>query len=183
MAKTNDKQLEELVEKAKEGNREAFSEIMQITMNKTLALTYKYTQDMESAKDMTQETYIAIWEHIKDFKGEAKFESWLYRIASNKCLNYLKKVKRVSFNNEMEQQPVDNPEKQLITKELKEETLYFMSQLPSQQRIVFELRFYKELKFDEIAKITQKAVGTVKTLYREAVIKLRRHAKKKGWHQ
>ncbi|MFQ5454546.1 MAG: RNA polymerase sigma factor, partial [Candidatus Zixiibacteriota bacterium] len=120
MAKTNDKQLEELVEKAKEGNREAFSEIMQITMNKTLALTYKYTQDMESAKDMTQETYIAIWEHIKDFKGEAKFESWLYRIASNKCLNYLKKVKRVSFNNEMEQQPVDNPEKQLITKELKE---------------------------------------------------------------
>jgi RNA polymerase sigma factor (sigma-70 family) len=56
-----------------------------------------------------------------------------------------------------------------------------MGRLPEQQRIVFELRFYKQYQFEEIAEITGKALGTVKTLYREAVKKLRVEATEKGW--
>jgi len=69
----------------------------------------------------------------------------------------------------------------MVKKELRENVLAFMESLPAQQRLVFNLRFYQQLSFEEIAATTGKALGTVKTNYREAVKKLRRVALEKGW--
>lgn len=184
MAKSEPRPIDELANQAKTGDREAFTRIVKYTMNRVVALTYKMTQERESALDLAQETFVSAWQNLKDFRGDARFESWLYRIATNKCLNFLKQEKRTSFDSEIGV-PVseNNPETELLRKELRRGILDFMGQLPPEQRAVFELRFYKELTFDEIARATGKALGTTKTLYREAVIKLRRHAIGKGWRR
>ena len=74
-----------------------------------------------------------------------------------------------------------NPEHLLQRKELAERVRRFMLGLPPQQRAIFELRFYKEMPFEQIARATERALGTVKTGYREAVKKLRTLALEEGW--
>ena len=178
----NNNNLSELVERARTGDREAFSEIVRMMMNPTLALTHKMTGDREAAADLAQDTFVSAWQNLKTFKGEAGFASWLYRIAYNKTLNYLRKVRPDALDENM---PIVSeaigPDRQLLQKELSERMLTFMKGLPTEQRAVFELRFYKELSFEEIAKVTSKALGTAKSLYREAVKKLRQTAEKEGW--
>ena len=76
---------------------------------------------------------------------------------------------------------INTPEKLLIQKELRGMVLEFMRTLPDRQRLVFNLRFYRNLPFAEISAITGNAEGTVKTNYREAVRKLREYMNQKGW--
>lgn len=183
--------VEYLVRRAKEGDKEAFSKIVRMMMKDVVALTYRMTRERESAFDLAQETFISAWQNLRSFRGESTLQSWLYRIASNKALNYLKQRSRLQATS-IDSVPTsllvsetgsDDPERPLQKKELQKAILDFMAKLPAQQRLVFELRFYKELTFEEIARVTGKAVGTVKTHYREAIIKLRTFAKQRGWRQ
>ncbi|MFQ6007588.1 MAG: RNA polymerase sigma factor [Candidatus Zixiibacteriota bacterium] len=154
-----------------------------------VALTYRMTQDREAAFDLAQEAFISAWENLRRFRGKSMFQGWLYRIASNKTLNFLKKQSRrqtISIDSPSvgvvaSQTPSDNPEQLLQKVELQKNVLDFMAGLPVQQRLVFDLRFYKGLAFEEITHITGKALGTVKSHYREAVNKLRTFAKQRGW--
>lgn len=178
-----------LVRRAQKGDKEAFSRLVRLMMKDVVALTFRMTQDRDGAFDLAQETFVSAWQSIRSFREEAKFESWLYRIAANKALNYLKQRSRrpVASIDSLETETLvsglssHNPEQLLRAKEMQKGVLEFMAELPDQQRLVFDLRFYKELTFEEIAKITGKAVGTVKTHYREAIIKLRAFAERKGW--
>lgn len=181
MATTDNIITNVLLEKAQNGEREAFSQLVRLMMNKIVALTYKMTGDKEAAKDLAQDTFISAYQNLDSFKGEAKFESWLYRIAVNKSLNYIKRENKTTSDDFLNLEAGSTPEIDLRQKELAMGVRDFMLSLPVQQRAVFELRFYKELTFDEIAQTTGKALGTVKTLYREAVIKLKSRAVQKGW--
>ena len=184
MARIDSERISILLGQAKQGDRQAFSEIVRIMMNPVVALTYKMTQDKDSALDLAQDTFVAAWQNLESFKGEAKFESWLYRIASNKTLNFIKRESRSTGDEPIYGQAApDNPEREFHQKQLRQRVLGFMKQLPAQQKLVFELRFYKELSFEEVADATDKALGTVKTLYREAVKKLRQVAIAEGWSQ
>lgn len=180
--------INELVKRAGNGDREAFSKIVRLTMNKITALTYRMTGDRESARDLAQETFISAWQNLASFRGDAKFTSWLYRIASNKTLNHLN---RASSRAEVGEEKAEagaaaasvgkTPESVLHDRELREGILEFMQSLPRQQRLAFELKFYEGLTFEEISRTTDRALGTVKTNYRQAVGKLRQHARRKGW--
>ena len=189
MVNADRKIVEYLVHRAKEGDREAFSRLVRLMMKDIVALTFRMTQDRDSAFDLAQETFISAWQSLRSFRQEAKFESWLYRIAANKALNHLKQSSRRQTRSidalDTEALISDlsshNPEQRLRAKEMQKDVLGFMAELPDQQQLVFDLRFYKELAFEEIAGITGKAVGTVKTHYREAIIKLRAFAERKGW--
>ena len=154
-------------------------------MGPIAALTYRMTGDRDASLDLAQDTFVAAWENRRSFRKEAGFNSWLYRIASNKTLNYLKSTKRQGPAADIEQvettEMSSNPEKEMIKKELASKVIGFMAGLPEQQRLIFDLRFYKEMSFHEIAEMTGRALGTVKTGYREAIIKLRKHALEKGW--
>ncbi|NOY89152.1 MAG: RNA polymerase sigma factor [FCB group bacterium] len=184
MLKTDRTLFNEWIEEAQNGNREAFSKIVKIMMKPIIAMTYKMTQNIDSAQDLAQDTFVAAWQNLATFQGKAKFENWVYRIATNKCLNYLKKEgKNLPLDNHKAIHASDDPSKEMLNRELRQNILGFMAQLPQQQRLVFELHFYKELTFEEIAQLTGKALGTVKTLYREAIAKLRATALKKGWHR
>jgi len=186
MVRMADDNLEMLVERAKAGDRTAFSEIVRRLMNQVVALTYRMTGDRESALDLAQDSFITAWQKLHDFRGDAVFTSWLYRIASNKTLNFLKSRGAQPDTFDLEQSPsvVSNqpdPETGLMGDELAADVLKFTTSLPPQQRLVFNLRFYKQMPFAEIALATDRAVGTVKTSYREAIRKLRKHAREKGW--
>ena len=183
--------LKRLVLEAQKGSRDAFSELVRILMNDIMALTYRMTGDQETAKDLAQETFVTGWEKIKTFRGEAKFKNWLLRIATNKTLNHFKKASTTYEISGEQAEPIlesstynsSTPETDLKNKQLKEDVLQFMNQLPPQQRIVFDLRFYKQLSFEEISEATNRAVGTVKTNYRESIMKLRIWAKENGWQK
>lgn len=176
----------QLVEKAGRGDRQAFSELVKRHMNAVVALTYRMTGNRDSALDLAQETFVSAWENLARFRGDSKFESWVYRIAVNKCLNYLETRKSVSLETVPDEQlPVAETvaaDQLLEREELRQGVLAFMATLPPQQRAIFELRFYRQMTFEEIADATGRALGTVKTNYREAVQKLREHAISQGWH-
>ncbi|MDF1543541.1 MAG: RNA polymerase sigma factor [bacterium] len=184
------RKLEQLAQKAKLGDQEAFSELMKAKMNEIIAMTYKMTGDRQSAADLAQETFISAWKNLGSFRGDSSVSSWLYRIAANKTLNHLKREKKFSSNEPVEQvsrqtleQSPEDPSRLLEKKRLRNQVLDFMQTLPIQQRLAFELRFYKQLSFAEISDTTGSALGTVKTNYREAVKKLRKHATEKGWRE
>ena len=187
MTETSKETLENLVEKARAGNRQAFSDIVRQLMNQVVALTYRMTGERESALDLAQDTFVAAWEKLESFRGDASFASWVYRIASNKALNYLKSNARQVTSGEIQEpvapENIANPAQQLYHRELADNIRKFMASLPTQQRLIFELRFYKEMTFKEIAETTDRALGTVKTGYREAIKKLRVFAQEEGWHR
>jgi RNA polymerase sigma-70 factor (ECF subfamily) len=189
MAKAENEQLEWLAAQARSGDRQAFSQIAKIMMDRVVALTYRMTGDREAGLDLAQETFVSAWENLGRFRGDAAFTSWLYRIATNKALNHLKRAEnrlssRLDVDSGSSSQSLEsplNPETDFANRELSAQLLRFMADLPTQQRQVFELRYYQQLSFDEIAAIADRAEGTVKTHYRLAVEKLRRWAKEKGW--
>ncbi|MEW6052005.1 MAG: sigma-70 family RNA polymerase sigma factor [Candidatus Zixiibacteriota bacterium] len=176
---------DELVEKARRGDRQAFSDLVRKNMNAVVALTYRMTGNRDSAHDLAQESFVSAWENLAKFRGDSKFESWLYRIAINKCLNFLESRKAAPLDSIQDEQIMapdyGSPEKALAREELRQDVLAFMNELPPQQRAVFELRFYRQMSFEEISNATDRALGTVKTNYREAVAKLREYAEKRGW--
>lgn len=182
-------EIEQLAQKAKLGDRAAFSRIVRIMMNRIVALTYRLTSDREAALDLAQDSFVAAWERLSGFRGDAKFSSWLFQIATNKSLNFLNKAStrhNISWDESKSttlpsSDLASNPERALKVKLLRGDVLEFMQNLPDMQRAVFELRFYQSLSFGEIARHLDKAEGTVKTHYRQAVIKLRELATAKGW--
>jgi RNA polymerase sigma-70 factor, ECF subfamily len=154
-------------------------------MTRVVALTYRITGNRETALDLAQDTFVSAWENLHTYRGEAGFANWVFRIATNKALNHFKAAARRRSQDDFNLDDIEatdpGPERQLHRRELAEQVRDFMVSLPPQQRAIFELRFYKEMQFDEIADVLQRALGTVKTGYREAVKKLRVHALEKGW--
>ncbi len=184
MDEASDDQIRQLVDRARKGEKQAFSELVKLHMNTIVALTHRMTGSRDSALDLAQETFLAAWRNLSGFRGDSRFESWLYRIAVNKTVNFLQLHHSVPLDDSTASillaSETQSPDRQLEQSQLRDEILDFMHTLPIQQRLVFELRFYRQLSFSEIADSTGKALGTVKTLYREAVAKLRTFATTRG---
>lgn len=176
---------QETVNRARSGDKEAFADIVRAMMKPIIAMITRMTQDPTISADLAQDTFLAAWQSIGRFRGDSKLESWLFSIASNKTRNYLASGNyRLTASNEeaiSQTEGCSNPERDYHQSELRKNVFNFMGSLPTQQRIVFELRFYRQMKFDEIAMKTGSALGTVKTNYREAVKKLRTVASENGW--
>ncbi|UCC44050.1 MAG: sigma-70 family RNA polymerase sigma factor [Candidatus Zixiibacteriota bacterium] len=185
MTLETNRQLEDLVAKAKSGNKAAYSEIVRMMMRPVIALTHRMVRDREAAIDLAQDTFVTAWEKLSSFRGDSKFETWLFTIATNKSINYLNSAARRTTERlddvTVSRVSNSNPEDDMLQGELRSGVMEFMKGLPGQQRAVFNLRFYHQMTFEEISNALGKALGTVKTHYREAVKKLREHALAKGW--
>lgn len=154
-------------------------------MNPVMALTYRMTGDRDAASDLAQETFLRAWSEIAQYKGEGPVRSWIWKIAATRSLNYLEsrstrvRLEAKSAPDEISESP--SAHREMEQEELRKGMLKFMETLPPQQRLAFDLRFYQQLSFEEMSVAMDRALGTVKTLYREAVEKLRRHAVAEGW--
>lgn len=134
----------------------------------------------DDAEDVLQETFIKILNHLSSYRGEGSLSAWLYRIATNEALHHLRRQTRIF-------QSIDSLAPALVEK-LEAETatdgktveLLFQKALltlPTQQRLAFNLRYYDELSYAEIAEISGKSVNTLKTNYHYATEKIKEYLK------
>lgn len=177
IAKTSTVQEAELVRLLKQetSKREAFSLLVQQYQRKVYSIVRKMVVTHEDADDVVQETFVKVWRNLDKFKEESGLFTWIYRIATNESLQFLrKKRKRMFFraditevliNNLMSDGHIDGDEIQL---KLQKAVL----QLPDKQRLVFNLKYYEELKYEQIAEITASSVGSLKASYHHATKKI-----------
>jgi len=167
----------ELVSRAKAGDRRAFDELVRKYKDMMFALTYRMTGNREAALDLVQDTFFAAYRGLKKFREDAGFSSWLYRIASNRSLNYLNRRKLINFlpiGESTHREPSYEMEDKASYNELSKEMKSAIDSLPPKQKLVFNLRFYEKMPFGEIASVLNKSESTVKTNYQKAVEKLRK---------
>ena len=130
----------------------------------------------DDANDLLQNTFINAWINIDYFRAEAKLSTWLYRIALNECITFLNKQRT------MNTVAIDDPEAD-ITQKLESDP-YFSGDhaelllqkalltLPEKQRMVFNLKYYQEMKYEEMSEIFGTSVGALKASYHHAVKKI-----------
>ena len=141
----------------------------------------KMVIDHDDADDLTQEIFVKVWNNLDRFREDSSLFTWIYRIATNECLNFLKKKKRRYFlpihdvSNELNQKidegdGIDGDEIEILLQKA-------ILTLPEKQRVVFNLKYFDELKFEEIAAITETSVGALKASYHHAVKKIEKFVK------
>ena len=170
-----------LIERAGQGDQEAFTRLVRQYQNRIFGFIMRMTANREAALDLTQDTLLAAWQNIRQFRQEASFSTWLCQIAVNKTRNYLKKADRETpLADGFDQATASgDPESILTEKRRQADLLAAVGDLPPAQRAVFDLRFFEHLKFDEIARIQQTSVSAAKTSFAEALKKLKRRLEEK----
>lgn len=132
--------------------------------------------DHEDADDLTQNTFIKVWKNLDQFREDSKLYTWLYRIATNECLAFLRKKKQRFFL------PIHDVSAELTARidsgvhlsgdEIQLKLQKALLKLPDKQRLVFNMKYFDEMKFEEIAEITGTSVGALKASYHHAVKKI-----------
>ena len=131
----------------------------------------------EDANDVIQETFIKVWNNLGKFRGDSKLFTWLFRIATNEALSHLKysrKKTRIHFI-DLENK-LQNTLEGDIYFDGDETQLKFQKailKLPEKQRLVFNMKYFDEMKYDEIAEILGTSVGALKASYHHAVKKIK----------
>jgi RNA polymerase sigma-70 factor (ECF subfamily) len=165
-----------LVEAARHGDMGAYDALIRRYQERIYATVYHMTSNHEDANDLTQEAFIKAFQALKSFKGGSSFYTWIYRIAVNKTINFLKQRKNhasmslndLDFNAEHDTDLValisDNtPRRNLGLSELAEKLNGAMQKLSEHHRLVVTLHDVQGLSHDEIANIMDCNVGTVRS--------------------
>jgi len=136
----------------------------------------------DDTNDLLQDIFIKIWSALPTFRGEARLYTWLYRIATNEVLNHMRKQKfkavlsMESASYILEKKIDDDPH--FNGDELQRELHKAIQRLPEKQRIVFSLRYFDELKYEDISEITDTSVGALKASYHHAYNKIKEDMQK-----
>ena len=168
----------EITDIFKSGRHEqAFNQIVANYTERLYWHVRRFLCSHEDTNDLLQDIFIKIWTALPSFRGDAQLFTWIYRIATNEVLNYLRKQKiksLISLESEstvlekkVDEDPYFNGDKLQI------ELHKAMQRLPQKQRIVFSLRYFDEMKYEEISKITGTSVGALKASYHHAYNKIR----------
>lgn len=135
----------------------------------------------EDADDITQNTFVKAFKNINNFHGNSSLFTWLYRIATNESLNFLqKKKKRFFFSVDDHEAAMENylDHSGMITgDEIEKKLQKALLKLPDKQRLVFNLRYFEDLGYEEISQITETSVGALKASYHHAAKKIENELK------
>jgi RNA polymerase sigma-70 factor, ECF subfamily len=160
---------EQLVARARHGDTAAFETLVRLHERYVFNLALRVVGDPDEAEDLAQQAFIRAWRALPDFRGEARFGTWLYRIVTNLCYNRLPRLKRELANLTTDDEAFSIPderqelESSLITTGLRRCLHQAFDALPQGYRLLLSLRHLQELSYDEIALITGMPLGTVKT--------------------
>lgn len=174
---------EDIIEKIKDKKTVdyGFNLLIEKYQEKVYWVIRRMVIDHESSDDIAQETFVKVWKNLDKFKGESKLYTWIYRIATNEALTHLRKKKRRFFL------PIGDLENELIST-LEADTYYSGDEiqlklqrailtLPEKQRLVFNMKYFEELKFREIAEVLEVTIGNLKAQYHHAVKKIEKYLK------
>jgi RNA polymerase sigma-70 factor (ECF subfamily) len=180
LSKYRDLRDHELIKLVKAGELAPFDELVRRHQVKIHDLCYKILRNYDDARDMAQETFLKAYRKINKFKGKAKFSTWLYRIAVNNCLNYIKKQRPTEeLYEEITSTGKDDPVQILKGKRFREKIQAAVARLPEVQKAVFTLRTLEDLSYQEVSDILKKPISTVKVNHHLAVKNLRNYLKGK----
>jgi RNA polymerase sigma-70 factor, ECF subfamily len=161
-----------LIERVLGGETEAFGTLVHRWERHIYGLTLRMLGHSEDARDATQETFISAYTNLKHFRGDAKFSSWLYRIALNVCHSRLRRRSRrpdASLEEQFEEvgfeppSPAMSADERLLDDQVGAHVRRALSAIPAEMRQVIIMKEYQDLKFHEIAEILDVPVSTVKT--------------------
>ena len=131
----------------------------------------------DDTDDILQNTFIKVWKGLDNFRGDASLYTWLYRIATNETLTFLKgRDKRKAVLMDDEENTIGNRLKSddgFNGNELQTKLQKFILMLPEKQRLIFNMKYFEEMKYEEIAEITGTSVGALKASYHHAVNKIK----------
>lgn len=136
--------------------------------------------DHDLAQDVLQDTFIKVYQNFYQFKQESKLYTWLYRIATNEALQQLNKLKRMNRTDEDPEYHLVNMVADNISAEADEIQVLLqkaIQTLPEKQKLVFMMRYYDDLPYEEISNIVDMSVGTLKTNYHYAKQKIETYIK------
>lgn len=159
-----------------ESRNYGFNMLVRTYQQRVYAHVRKMVIDHDDADDITQETFIKIHKHIDGFREDAQLFTWIYRIATNECLTFLQKKKRRFFlpigdvTGELSAKLDANPG--LSGDEIQLKLQKALLQLPDKQRLVFNMKYFEDLTYEQIAEITKTSVGALKASYHYAVKKI-----------
>ena len=138
-----------------------FKEIFQKNSRKIYHLCYGYTGDDDSANDLMQETFLKVWQNLDKFRNQALISTWIYRIAVNTCLSYLRVEKRQS-KDELTDNIIENKSEEISEKPEQVATLYkCISQLEENERLIITM-VLDEIPYPEIAQISGISDGNLR---------------------
>ena len=168
-----------LVDKIREGDREAFMTLTSLYQKKVFLLAFSFFRNKEDALDIVQETFLRLYEKVKMFRRGENFQNWLLQIAKNLCIDYYRKnyskSKEWDRNKSIDEMnlPVQNSYDPLSSSDLRDIISACLEKLAERQRMIFVMRHYNQLKYREIAQILDISLGTAKSLHFKAVQNLR----------
>src|SRR6187401_931804 len=181
---------EELVTRSVGGDSDSFNQLILRWERPIYALAYRVIGREEDARDVCQETFLRAFRALPGFKGEAKFSSWLYRIALNLCRDWIRRQRRAPVvqmpegiePSELaaERGPVESIEELVGRRQLSAVVEEAMRLLPEEQRTAIVLKEYHGMTFQEIADMQGCPLSTVKTRLYQGLTVLRRHLEKNG---
>src|SRR5881394_2811505 len=179
---------EELVAKSIGGDADSFKELILRWERPIYALAYRTIGREEEARDVCQETFLRAFRALPGFRGQAKFSSWLYRIALNLCRDWIRRERRAPVVQPPEDvdlielaaaaEPSESIEDLMARKDLSRLVEQAMALLPEEQRTAIVLKEYHGLTFQEIAELVGCPLSTVKTRLYQGLIVLRRELAK-----
>jgi RNA polymerase sigma-70 factor (ECF subfamily) len=138
----------------------------------------RMVQSHEDAEDILQETFILVYNHLDSFKGESKLYTWLYRIATNECNRHFRhkdfRIRKVELDSgsvvAMEADTEWTDSDSVLNRLQKAIRL-----LPNKQRLVFNLRYFDEMSYEDISNVLRTSVGTLRTTYHFAFERIKKY--------
>ena len=181
---------EELVALSMGGDVESFNQLVLRWERPIYALAYRVIGREEDARDVVQETFLRAFRGIGNFRGQAKFSSWVYRIALNLCRDWIRRERRAPIlpapegvdvvELAAEQGPAESIEDLVARNDISKVVADLMTRLPEEQRTAIVLKEYHGMTFQEIADLQGVPLSTVKTRLYQGLTVLRRHLQQQG---
>ena len=171
----------ELIARLRDENtcREAFAEVIATYSEPLFWQIRRMVQSHDDANDLLQNTFLKAWQSIDLFRGEAKLSTWLHKIAINESITFLaKERKRLNISIDDEESMLINTieaDEYIDGDELKLKLRKAIATLPEKQRLVFNMKYFDEMKYEEMSEILGTSVGALKASYHIAVKKIEQY--------
>ena len=170
MKKNSDDIDSVLIEKAKNGNKGAFNILVNKYYPRVYATLFSFTKSKEDSEDLSQQTFIKVWQQLSSFRGDSAFFTWVYRIAINLAKNFVASsgFKKQKINTSIEKAEIDitsfeDIESAAIHEESLNEIKNFINTMPESLKTAFTLREVDGKSYEDISVITHTPIGTVRS--------------------
>lgn len=177
----------ELIQKAVRGSQQAFRTIVEANQGFVYAVAFRFVNDEQDAEDLAQEAFVRLWKNLHTYKQEVKLTTWLYKIVTNQCLDFLKsrhgrqRKNKVDIDRSHFVTDHSTPEKEFQQQELSRIIHAVADELTPKQKAVFILRDLEGLSQEEVSETLSMSTGNVKSNLFYARQKMTE--KLKAWYQ